>query len=129
MNFLHDFIDVRVAEFHYWTSLMQVMIIISLVLLVFQMQAAERMDEASPLGAHGTWSKVLRISYILLALTMLWCVSYGYDRDWQPWPPFVVFLMVWNLNLLAKVVILRQDIRRSEKRNEQISAFANQRNR
>lgn len=47
---------------------------------------------------------VRRSAFALIAGGLLWSASYGMERDWQPWPPFLMLVTGVDLVLLATVI-------------------------
>lgn len=45
-----------------------------------------------------------RSGVALIAGGLLWSVSYGYYREWQPWPPYLAVLAGINLALTAAIL-------------------------
>lgn len=71
---------------------------------------------------------VRRSSLALIAGGMLWASAYGFERDWQPWPPFLMVLGGVDLMLLGTVITgqLRQaEMMRRDYRAKSIAGFQN----
>lgn len=47
-----------------------------------------------------------RLSLALVALVLLWSVSYLLRKDWQPWPPMLGMVAVLDLWLAVQAAIL-----------------------
>lgn len=45
-----------------------------------------------------------RLSLAVIGGGMLWSLDYGFERDWQPWPPFLVILLGIDMMLLMSVL-------------------------
>lgn len=106
-----DMISVAIESVN-WTCLMQISVICGVILTAFQMQTAEKLETVAEYSSrHGHWSAMRRVSNSLLMLAMLWCASYGYERGWQPWPPFVIVMMALDFNIVVRIMIMRRDIR------------------
>lgn len=94
-----------------WTSLMQIAVFLGVILTAFRMQTAERLERIVGCDKHhGVWGVMRRLSHSLMMLSMLWCVMYGYERGWLPWPPVVAVLLSINFNMFVSIMIMRQDI-------------------
>lgn len=48
-----------------------------------------------------------RASLMLLALAMLWLVSYANDKGWSPWPAQVLLVLAIDAGLLVTVIAAR----------------------
>lgn len=95
-----------------WAIVMQVAVLSGALLSVFRMQTAEKLERIVGCNAHhGTWGVLRRASMTLLALGMLWCVMWGYERGWQPWPPFAIVMILFDFNAIVAIVIMMQDIK------------------
>lgn len=95
-----------------WNVLLQFTVICGVVLTVFRMQTAEQLEKiVGCVEHHGSWGQLRRVTQSLLALSLLWCVSYGYERGWQPWPPMVIFILCYDLSTIVGIAIMRQDIK------------------
>lgn len=94
-----------------WTAIMQVVVLIGVMLSIFRMQTAEQLEEIVGCNAHhGFLGTARRLGHFLTAIVLLWCAIYGYERGWQPWPPMVVFVIVFDFATLVGIAIMRQDI-------------------
>lgn len=45
-----------------------------------------------------------RLSMSVIAGAMLWSTAYGYNRDWQPWPPFLLMCFGVDMMFLNAIV-------------------------
>jgi hypothetical protein len=45
-----------------------------------------------------------RMSYVMLALSLCWSVSYAASTHWQPWPSYVLTVLAVDMYLLAQVL-------------------------
>lgn len=48
-----------------------------------------------------------RGALLMLALAMLWLVSYANDKGWAPWPAQVMLVLAVDLGLLVTIVATR----------------------
>lgn len=46
-----------------------------------------------------------RVSLMILALAMLWALSYSLNRGWQPWVPYLMMLFGIDLFLLSAIIV------------------------
>lgn len=69
---------------------------------------------------------VRRSSLALIAGGMLWASAYGFERDWQPWPPFLMVMGGIDLMLLGAVItgqIRHSEMMRRDFRAKSIAGF------
>lgn len=60
------------------------------------------------------WLRFLRrLGTAAVAVGFLWSVSYAWQQNWQPWPPYILVLVGANLAMLASVAA---SLRASRKR-------------
>lgn len=45
-----------------------------------------------------------RLSMAIIAGAMLWSTAYGYNREWQPWPPFMLMCFGIDMMLFNSIV-------------------------
>lgn len=45
-----------------------------------------------------------RAGLLLQALSFIWALDYGFNRQWQPWPPFLLIIVVLDLNMALRIV-------------------------
>ncbi len=45
-----------------------------------------------------------RLSMAIIAGGMLWSLAYGFDRNWQPWPPFLLLMLGVDMAMLNSIV-------------------------
>ena len=70
---------------------------------LYIMQRMTQEDEASPLVSI-TVTNLRRFSLWCETLAMFWCVLYGFDRSWDPWPPVVMLMLALDFNLVMRIV-------------------------
>lgn len=46
-----------------------------------------------------------RMSFIVLAVSLCWSLSYAHIRNWQPWPSYILTLFAINLFLFSILVV------------------------
>lgn len=54
-----------------------------------------------------------RVSFVLLALALMWSVSYAETKGWQPWPPALAIVMVLDFYLGVLIVMIARKSRAS----------------
>lgn len=99
ISYFLDSLDLRGA--HTFISLTGAL----LAVYVMQKTRYEAEDRADPPWIRGTRTLVLGV----LALCFLWSLTYGYDRQWTPWPPDVARAATVDalLALRALAIVLR----------------------
>ncbi len=60
-------------------------------------------DKIEP-GEKTCFKWLRRVGIALTATGLLWSASFGIEKDWQPWPPFIVLCIGINCSLIAAVV-------------------------
>lgn len=94
-----DSLDLRAAHI--------VISIVGALLAVYVMQKTryEADNRNDPPWLRAVWTGVLGC----LALCFLWSLTYGYDRQWEPWPPDLAKALTVDvlLALRAAAIILR----------------------
>lgn len=67
---------------------------------------AEDMDDPAPIRfAH-------RVGLGVLTYALLWCLSYLYAKNWQPWPPSLAIIAAVDFMLLTRALAIKSRIRR-----------------
>jgi hypothetical protein len=46
---------------------------------------------------------VARLAYALIGVSMGWSATFGLEKGWQPWPPFLLMCIAVDLRLLASI--------------------------
>ena len=107
-NLLTTFID-RID----WTTLFQFSLGVGIVLVVFQMSTAEKLEACIPYteAHHGAWGFLRRLTTLLKGLALVWLANYGHDHGWNPWPPVVALVISLNFYIFVRIMIMRQDIK------------------
>lgn len=93
------------------TFLLGVLAVIGFFLAVYvnQLTHYEAEDSSDP-----WWIKVVfrPLSYITLALSFLWVLSYGQAHDWQPWPPMLMMILAIDMILFIRALAIKARVRR-----------------
>lgn len=104
------------------TPLLPPLVIIGVVLIMFQMQYADKLERISGTGPHhGPWTILTRAALALKMFSMFWAVIYGYEKGWLPWPPFVAIIASLDFYVLCRVMVLRTDIKDQEAGHREVS--------
>lgn len=94
-----------------WGLILQALVFISIVVVLLQIKTADTLDG---MRRHAPQQHVFfsirRAAMFIKLLSLCWAVIYGYDHGWQPWPPFVLFLMAFNVHAVMYMLILKHDI-------------------
>lgn len=90
------------------TQIFNVLTFFGALLSVYTMQATSHYQEnqGDPLWLQWAYRGVL----LTLALTFLWMLMYGRERDWSPWPPTVLLVLVIDAGLVVRGVISHRSI-------------------
>lgn len=48
-----------------------------------------------------------RLNLAIVALAMLWSLSYATDRHWQPWPPSLLITLCVDAMMLIRILVIR----------------------
>ncbi len=56
---------------------------------------------------HPVISQLRRFALMLLALALLWSVSYGHDKNWDPWPADFLTNVAIDMILAVTIVATR----------------------
>ena len=96
---------------NHWAFLLQINVLGCIVLVLTQIRITAIYEHLRHCN-HGLWGDVRRISLLGTLVALCWAVIYGYDRGWQPWPPFVAVMVTFNIHILARIIIMKQDVNR-----------------
>ena len=96
-----------------WTALFQISLIAGMILVVFQLHTAEKLEALIPYreAKHGALGFLRRVSMLFKGLAMAWCADYGHNHGWMPWPPVVALVLALDFYILVRILIMYQDIR------------------
>jgi hypothetical protein len=89
----------------------QMLVITAICLILWQMKEADMADRLRH-NMIGWWFWVRRLTMFLKAASLCWAVTYAYNNDWAPWPPFLAFMISFNLYLGSQIAILHGDVNR-----------------
>jgi hypothetical protein len=53
-----------------------------------------------------------RLALGALTYSLLWCLSYSFSKNWQPWPPSLAVISAVDLMLLIRAIAIKSRIRR-----------------
>lgn len=54
-----------------------------------------------------SWLRNIRRAGLLLqALSFIWALQYGFEHQWQPWPPFLLIVAVLDLNMIVRIMTI-----------------------
>lgn len=92
------------------TAAHTILALLGTLLAVFVMQQtryeAEDADDPAPMRF------ARRLSLALLALALLWSLSYSETKSWQPWPAQVLTIFAVDAVLAIRAIAIRARIRR-----------------
>ena len=54
-----------------------------------------------------------RFSYLLLAWSFLWIISFAQEHGWQPWPPVVLMIFSFDMIMVIRALAIRSRVKRS----------------
>jgi hypothetical protein len=81
------------------------------LLIAFHIQLSDRYEQLAHTN-YGSWGMVRRLSLIGIAVALLLTILYGLDREWLLWPPYAIVVLMLDLHMLARIMTIREDIRR-----------------
>lgn len=86
------------------TGIFNVLTTLGALLALHVMQATSHYqeDRGDPLLLQWAHRGVLA----LMALTFLWMLMYGREKDWMPWPPMVAMVFIIDAGLVVRGFIL-----------------------
>lgn len=71
------------------------------------------------------WMRALRrASLACLAIAFLWCLSFGYTKGWEPWPPMIAVVLAIDLNLLMRTITTKLREQAVLRERERVSRLA-----
>lgn len=73
-----------------------------LTVLVMQATSHYRINAADPVWHQNLYRFVL----MAIACTFLWMFSFAWDKSWQPWPPLLILVMLYDVLLAARLFIV-----------------------
>lgn len=92
----------------------QILVVASIVLIMVQIKTFETADYMR-WGIHARWEFTLRKAALFMKMLVLTAiVIYADIKEWPIWPPFVAFLMAFDLYVVSHIVIMRNDIKRMD---------------
>lgn len=94
----------------HWNALFQITALITVFLVLYQIATSQKLDAMRRHDVSRLVFHLRRGSLIVMLLTMLWAVIYVHDNGWQPWPPIVLFLIAYNVQVASHVIVMRCDI-------------------
>jgi hypothetical protein len=87
----------------------QVLVLSAVALIIWQMKIGDTID----LMRHptkGWWFWMRRVTMVSKAVTLCWAVTYAYQNDWAPWPPFMAFMIAFDIYIGSNIAIMYDDI-------------------
>ena len=79
--------------------------VIGIVLIVFLMKTLDHVDDVLGVTPHRLWlAGVRRISMLFQVFAMSLCVIYGYHQNWDPWPPFVLWIIACDVQHFVRIL-------------------------
>ena len=88
----------------------QVLVLVSIVIVLLQLKYMDAMDR---IRRNEGWVFCLRRAFIFGKLIALcWAVIYAHNMGWQPWPPFIAFLVAFDAKVIMEILVLRGDARK-----------------
>jgi hypothetical protein len=76
------------------------------VMQLTRYEAEDLMDPA--------WLRFLRRAALgLMAWALCWCLTFSENKNWQPWPPYVMALFAMDMILVIRALAIRARIRRT----------------
>lgn len=94
----------------HWGTLFQIAAIITVGLVLVQISTAQKLDAVRRHDVSRLVFHLRRGSLFAMLLTMIWSVIYGHENGWQPWPPIVLFLFAYDLQVVSHIFVMRCDL-------------------
>jgi hypothetical protein len=120
-------LDRLLEESNWMQTLFILFVIIGVLISVYLMQITE---STPAVPGDSAWMRWLRRGSLAgVALSFLWCLSYGTSMNWEPWPPMVAIVIAIDFNLLMRTITTKlreRSIKRRESRLAVIETTARQ---
>lgn len=93
-----------------WNFVFQMTCMISICVILWNVKASDVLDELRhPDQINGLLFRLRRGAKFAMALGLCWLVIYAHERAWSAWPPFVVFLLAFDVLQITHVLVMRDD--------------------
>jgi len=96
----------------HWGFLFQLTAFATVFLVLYQIATSQTLDRLRRHELSRTVFHARRTSLIVMLLALLWAVVYAHGNGWQPWPPIVLFLLAYDVEVITHVIVMRCDIAR-----------------
>ncbi len=96
----------------HWGFVFQITTLGTVFLVLYQIATAKTLDRLRRHDLSRAVFHARRTSLIVMLLALLWSVVYAHGNGWQPWPPIVLFLLAYDVQVITHVIVMRCDITR-----------------
>lgn len=79
--------------------------------VVMQWTSKARINSGDPVWVQN----VHRLLFIGIAVSFVWMFSFAWDKAWQPWPPFLVFVLLYDALMLLRAYVIHRTAEAEEK--------------
>lgn len=90
----------------------QVLVFASIFLVFWQIDVAKKLDDLRNNETDRLAFRMRRDAMFAKLMALCWTVIYSAVREWQPWPPIVLFLAAFDWYIIANIMVMRDDIKR-----------------
>ena len=113
-----------IESFPHLQFVFQMLVLISIGLILWQADTASKVDRLRYNDAGSRLFKFRRAAMFLKALSLVWMVTYSYNKSWEPWVPFIFFLLALDMYVIAHTLIMRAELARLRRAtSERVTAY------
>jgi hypothetical protein len=88
------------------------LVIIAVFLVAAEIKIADCLDKLRRHLTHRFLFRMRRTAMFLNLLSLCWAAGYSYSLGWDPWPPFIAFLLAYDAYVGAQILVMRDDLAR-----------------
>lgn len=98
-----------------WNFVFQMTCVISIGVILWNIKQSDILDQLRhPEQVKGLLFTVRRGSKFVMALGLCWLVIYAHERAWTAWPPFIIFLLSFDVLQITHILVMKQDTKKRE---------------
>jgi cell division protein FtsW (lipid II flippase) len=79
---------------------------------IMQVTSSHGVNSKEPLWVQNIHRAIL----MLIALTFVWMISFSFDRSWQPWPPMLILVILYDALMVVRAYLIHLKCARAAKR-------------
>jgi hypothetical protein len=95
-----------------WSLLFQLLVIAAVFLVLVQIWVSDCLDRVRRHQTQRLLFRARRAAMFLLLLSLIGAVIYGRKNGWDPWPPVVIFMFLFNVYIITQILVMRDDLAR-----------------